>query len=95
MKANYYWRGIFRLILESYWDLCLGISLSWTEPRFDNASDIFDFLLTCFFTLVLIAVPIIGHLLIRKYADELDKEVFQKRYGSLTEGYKTTGFVGT
>ena len=82
-------------MLESYWDLCLGICLSWTEPRFENVSDIFDFLLTCFFTLVVIAGPIIVHSLIRKYANELDKEVFQKKYGSLTEGYKTEGVLGS
>lgn len=29
MQKNYYWRGIIRMILESYFDLCLGIMFSW------------------------------------------------------------------
>jgi len=29
MRTIYYWRGIIRLIIQSYWDLCLGILFSW------------------------------------------------------------------
>ena len=29
MEKIYFWRGIIRLMMESYWDLCLGIFLSW------------------------------------------------------------------
>ena len=29
MRTVYYWRGIIRLMMESYWDLCLGILFSW------------------------------------------------------------------
>jgi hypothetical protein len=42
-----------------------------------------------------IACPIAGHLLLRKWSNELDKQVFQRKYGSLTEGYKTTGVLGS
>jgi hypothetical protein len=46
--------------------------LSWREPRFDTFGDVFDFLLTCFFTIIVIAVPITAHLLLRKHEKELD-----------------------
>jgi hypothetical protein len=95
MKASYYWRGIIRFILEEYFKLCVRIMLSRREPRFDNASDFFDFFLTLFFTLVVIAGPITGHLLIHKYAKELDQQSFKKKFGSLTEGYKTDGVFGS
>jgi hypothetical protein len=94
MRTIYYWRGIIRLIIQSYWDLCLGIFFSWQEPRFNNPSDIFDFILTLFFTLVVVAGPLTFYLLLRKYAQELDNEQFQGRYGSLTHGLKTTGVNG-
>jgi hypothetical protein len=29
MRKTYYWRGIIRLIIQSYWDLCVGIMFSW------------------------------------------------------------------
>jgi len=29
MRKNYYWNGIIRLFVQSYWDLCVGIMLSW------------------------------------------------------------------
>ena len=29
MIKTYYWRGIIRLIIQSYWDLCVGIMFSW------------------------------------------------------------------
>jgi hypothetical protein len=29
MEKTYYWSGIIRLTIESYWDLCLGILFSW------------------------------------------------------------------
>ncbi len=29
MKKKYFWSGIIRLIIESYWDLCLAIMFSW------------------------------------------------------------------
>ncbi len=94
MRTTYYWRGIIRLIIQSYWDLCLGIFFSWKEPRFDNPSDIFDFILTLFFTFVVVAGPLTFYLLLRKHAQELDNEQFQGRYGSLTQGLKTKGVIG-
>ena len=72
MRKSYYWRGILRLLYESYFDLCLGIMFSWEEPRFEKPSDIFDFALTLFFTLVVIAAPLSGYFLLRKYANQLD-----------------------
>jgi len=29
MRKTYYWRGILRLLFESYFDLCIGIMFSW------------------------------------------------------------------
>jgi hypothetical protein len=29
MEKTYYWSGIIRLTIESYWDLCIGILFSW------------------------------------------------------------------
>jgi hypothetical protein len=94
MKARYYWRGSIRLIIESFFDLCVGILLSFSEPSFDNPSDIFDFTLTCLFSLIVIAAPITSLLLHYKYSKELHEDWFQKRFGSLTEGYYTTGALG-
>lgn len=76
MKASYYWRGIIRLMLEALFDLCTGIMLSINDPRFKTGSDIFDFVLTCFFALVVIAAPLSAYLLLRKYDSELDQEEF-------------------
>jgi hypothetical protein len=66
MKVRYYWRGIIRLILESYFDLCVGIMLSFKEPRFEKPSDIFDFTQTVFFAVVVFAGPISTFLLFHK-----------------------------
>ena len=74
MKVKYYWNGIIRLILESYWDLCVGILLSFKEPRYDKLSDIFDFCLTVFFALFVIAGPIASFFTLQKNANQLDKE---------------------
>ncbi len=76
MKANYYWSGIIRLILEGFSDLCTGIMLSINDPHFDTGSDIFDLALTCFFALVVIAGPISAYLLLRKYDTQLDEKEF-------------------
>ena len=94
MKANYYWTGIIRLIIESFFDLSTGVMLSVNDPRFDSASDIFDFVLTCLFALVVITAPLFSYLLLRKYDSQLDQAEFQESYGSLTEGYHTTGALG-
>jgi uncharacterized membrane protein HdeD (DUF308 family) len=67
IKASYYWRGIIRLLLEAFFDLCTGIMLSINDLRFDTGSDIFDFVLTCLFALVVIAAPVSTYLLLRKY----------------------------
>ena len=72
MKENYLWTGIIRLTIESYWDLCVGILLSWREPRINKPSDVFDLILTIIVTLVVFAAPIALYLLLRKYANELD-----------------------
>ena len=94
MKTKYYWRGIIRFLLESYSDMSIGIMLSWREPRTLTPSDAFDLGLTCVVTLIVIGGPICLYFLLRKYANELDGESFQKTYGSLTEGYSTTGVLG-
>ena len=62
------------MVIESYFDLCLGVMFSWQQPHFDTPSDIFDFILTFFFTLVVIAAPFAGYKLLSKYAQELDKD---------------------
>jgi hypothetical protein len=89
------WNEIIRLTLESYFDLCFEIMNSWTEPRFDKPSDIFDFVLTLFFSFVVIGGPIISFFLICNYSNGLDMEEFQKKYGSLTEGFYITGVLGS
>ncbi len=94
MRNKYYWRGIISMLLESYCDMSVGIMLSWREPRTLTHSDAFDLGLTCFVTLIVIGGPIYQIFLLRKYANELDGERFQKTYGSLTEGYFTTGVLG-
>jgi hypothetical protein len=39
--------------------------------------------------------PLAFYILLRKNAQELDNKKFQCNYGSLTEGYKTTGILGS
>ena len=82
------------MLLESYSDMCVGILLSWREPRFENVSDVFDLVFTFIVTLIVIGGPILSYLLLLKYANELDGQRFQSTYGSLTEGYLTTGVFG-
>ena len=82
------------MVLESYSDMCVGILISWRQPRFENISDVFDFVLTFIVTLIVIGGPILSYLLLLKYANELDGQRFQSTYGSLTEGYLTTGVLG-
>ena len=60
------------MLLESYSDMSIGIMLSWKEFRFENASDVFDLVLTILVTLVVIEGPIVSYLLLLKYANELD-----------------------
>ena len=72
MRDKYYWRGIIRLVLESYSDMCVGILISWRQPRFENVSDVFDFVLTFIVTLIVIGGLILSYLLLLKYANELD-----------------------
>ena len=43
----------------------------------------------------MVAGPLAFYLLLRKKAQELDNEQFQDRYGSLTQGLKTTGVLGS
>jgi hypothetical protein len=71
MKSTYYWRGITRFLIESYSDMSIGIMLSWRETRFNNASDVFDSVLTFFVTLIVIGGPISSYLLLLKYKSEL------------------------
>lgn len=94
-RKKLHWNGIIRLFLESYLDLCLGIMHSWTEPHFDTPSDIFDFVLTLVSSVFVIGGPIFSYLLVRKNRNGLDKEEFQKKYGSLTGGFFTTGILGS
>ncbi len=60
------------MLLESYSDMSIGIMLSWRESRFENASDVFDSVLTFLVTLTVIGGPIASYLLLLKYANELD-----------------------
>ena len=83
------------MIIESFFDLCVGILISFSEPSFDKPSDILDFTLTCLFSVIVIAAPIASLLLYCKYSKELHEDWFQKRFGSLTEGYHTTGALGS
>ena len=94
MRDKYYWRGIISMLLESFCDMSVGIMLSWRELRTLTPSDAFDLGLTCVATLIVIGGPIYVYFFLRKYANELDGERFQKTYGSLTEGYFTTGVLG-
>ncbi len=77
MRDKYYWRGIIRMLLESYCDMSVGIMLSWREPRTLTSSDAFDLGLTCVVTLIVIGGPISQYFLLRKYANELDGKRFQ------------------
>ena len=43
----------------------------------------------------MIAGPLAFYILLRKNAKELDNDQFQRTYGSLTDGYKTTGILGS
>ena len=43
----------------------------------------------------MIAGPLAFYILLRKNAQELDNDRFQRIYGSLTDGYKTTGILGS
>ncbi len=43
----------------------------------------------------MIAAPPAGYKLLSKYEKELDGTMFQDKYGSLTEGYRTTGELGS
>ena len=43
----------------------------------------------------MVAGPLAFYLLLRKKAQELDNEQLQDRYGSLTQGLKTTGVLGS
>ena len=74
--------------------MSVGIMLSWREPRTLTPSDAFDLGLTCVVTLIVIGGPISQYFLLRKYANELNGERFQSTYGSLTNGYLTTGVLG-
>ncbi len=58
MRHKYYWSGIIRMLLESYCDMSVGIMLSWRDPRSVTQSDIFDIVLTCVITLIVIGGPI-------------------------------------
>jgi hypothetical protein len=42
-----------------------------------------------------IAGPLAFYILLRKNAKELDNDQFQRNYDSLTDGYKTTGILGS
>jgi hypothetical protein len=76
MKTRYFWRGGIRLFIESYFELCVAIMLSFRAPRFDKPSDIYDFAVTVFFAFVVIAGPIALFKLMKKHGNELDKTRF-------------------
>ncbi len=60
------------MLLESYFEMCVGILISWRQPRFENVSDVFDLVFTFIVTLIVIGGPILSYLLLVKYANELD-----------------------
>jgi len=94
MRDKLYWTGTIRLLMESYCDMSIGVMLSWREPNTLTLSDAFDFVLTCFVSLIVVWGPITAYFLLRKNANNLDGQRFQLTYGTLTEGYFTTGILG-
>jgi hypothetical protein len=94
IKDTFFWRGIIRMGLESYLDMCIGIYCSFKMLSFETGSDIFDIVLTCLCTLIVVGLPIAIILVLRKHS-KLDDPSFQEKFGSLTEGYKTEGDFGT
>jgi hypothetical protein len=94
MREKLYWTGTIRLLIESYCDMSIGVMLSWREPNTLTLSDAFDLVLTCFVSLIVVLGPISAYFLLRKNANDLDGRRFQSVYGTLTEGYFTTGIRG-
>ena len=94
IKDTFFWRGIIRMGLESYLDMCIGIYCSFEMVSYSTGSDIFDIVLTCLCTLIVFVLPIAVIIVLRKHS-KLDDPSFQKKFGSLTDGYKTSGDFGT
>ena len=90
INDTYFLRGIIRIGLESYLDMCIGIYFSFKQLSYVTGSDMFDIAFTCICTLIVVGLPIAVIVILRKHSD-LDDPSFQKQFGSLTEGYKTSG----
>ena len=58
LKDKLIWRGIIRLLLESYLNMCIGIPVSLQALCYATDSDIFDIVLTCICTLFALGFPI-------------------------------------
>jgi len=66
MKPNLIWKSVFTFLIESYFDFAVGIMLSLEQPKFETASDYYDFSLACFFSVVMVGLPIFSYIILKK-----------------------------
>ncbi len=90
IKESYFWSGIIRIGLESYLDMSIGIYLSFYQISYVTGSDKFDIAFTCICALIVVGLPVAIIAIFCKNSD-LEDPYFQEQFGSLTEGFKTSG----
>jgi hypothetical protein len=66
MKQNLICKSFFTFLIESYFDFAVGIMLSFEQPKFETASDYYDFALACIFSVVMVGLPIFSYIILKK-----------------------------
>jgi hypothetical protein len=57
------------------------------QPKFETASDYYDFLLACVFSVVMVGLPIFSYIILKKKQANLDDEKFKQKFGSFYDGF--------
>ena len=66
LKPNLIWRSAFTFLIESYFDFAVGIMLRLEQPKFETGSDYYDFSLACIFSVVMVGLPILSYIILKK-----------------------------
>jgi len=85
----FFWSGSLRFWIECYLDLAIGIGLSFYNLKYETHSDIFDIVFTIGCCTIIVGLPISLIAILCRNPD-LEDENFEKKYGTVTQGLKTT-----
>jgi hypothetical protein len=84
-----FFNGVLRPMIEGYLNLCLSCFTSADNMSFEDTQDIINAFVTMALFLVLISIPFVVFVFLKKFQSRLELPHIKRKFGSLYDGIDT------